>query len=170
MERLQQITKTRGADKYENIPKNSVGMMHKSIKKRSWNSTKKMLKNKCQQIKKYSKNDPKSVPKDEGISGVAPLGAPLVALTAFGHQMLPPRAPKVPPMIEKSTKNDLKEPPDCEKELPNSSLLGTWPGGLREALTICMINAIGCWTGAHNFLRQGAVTLAWCRQHFAHCA
>ena len=79
---------------------------------------------------------PKSVPKDEVISGVAPLGAPLVALTAFGHQMLPPRAPKVPPMIEKSTKNDLTEPPDCEKELPNSSFLGTWPGGLREALSI----------------------------------
>ena len=58
---------------------------------------------------------PKSVPKDDFISGVAPLGAPLVALTAFGHQMLPPKAPKVPPMIEKSTKNDLKEAPDCEK-------------------------------------------------------
>ena len=79
---------------------------------------------------------PKSVQKDEGISGVAPLGAPLVALTAFGHQKLPPRAPKGPPMIEKSTKNDPKEPADCEKELPNSSFLGTWPGGLREALTI----------------------------------
>ena len=79
---------------------------------------------------------PKSVPKDKGISGVAPLGAPLVALTALGHQMLPHRAPKVPPMIEKSTKNDLTEPPDCEKELQNSSFLGTWPGGLREALTI----------------------------------
>ena len=78
----------------------------------------------------------KSVPKDEVISGVAPLGAPLVALTAFGHQKLAPRAPKAPPMIEKSTKNDTKEPPDCEKELPNSSFLGTWPGGLREALTI----------------------------------
>jgi hypothetical protein len=49
---------------------------------------------------------------------------------------LAPRAPKVPPMIEKSTKNDIKEPPDYEKELPKSSFLGTWPGGLREALTI----------------------------------
>ena len=46
------------------------------------------------------------------ISGVAPLGAPLVARTAFGHQTFAPRAPKVPPMIEKSTKNDTKEPPD----------------------------------------------------------
>ena len=79
---------------------------------------------------------PKSVPKDEFISGVARLGPPLVALTAFGHQKLAPRAPKVPPMIEKSTKSDPKEPPDCEKELPNSSFLGIWPGGLREALTI----------------------------------
>ena len=40
MEGLQKITKTRGADKYENIPKNSVEMMHKSIKNRSRNSTK----------------------------------------------------------------------------------------------------------------------------------
>ena len=40
MEGLQKITKTRGADKYENIPKTSVEMMHKSIKNRSWNSTK----------------------------------------------------------------------------------------------------------------------------------
>ena len=79
---------------------------------------------------------PKSVPKNEFIFGVAPLGASLVALTAFGHEKLSPSAPKVPPMIEKSTKNDTKELPDCEKELPNSSFLGTWPGGLREALTI----------------------------------
>ena len=79
---------------------------------------------------------PTSVPKNDFISGVAPLGAPLVALTAFGRQKLAPGAPKVPPMIEKSTKNNTKELLDCEKELPNSSFLGTWPGGLREALTI----------------------------------
>jgi len=40
MEGLQKITKTRGADRYENIPTNSVEMMHKSIKNRSRNSTK----------------------------------------------------------------------------------------------------------------------------------
>ena len=40
MEGLSKITKTRGADKIEHIPKNSVGMMHKSIKNRSRNSTK----------------------------------------------------------------------------------------------------------------------------------
>ena len=68
---------------------------------------------------------PKSVPKDEGISGVAPLGAPLVALTALGHQMLPPRAPKVPPMIEKSTKNDTKEPaPRLRKKNSKFKLFG----------------------------------------------
>ena len=78
---------------------------------------------------------PKSVPKDEGISGVA-LGAPLVAQTSFGHQKLVPNAAQVLPIIEKSTNKDTKEPPNCEKELPNSSFLGTWPGGLREALTI----------------------------------
>ena len=44
---------------------------------------------------------PKSVPKDEFISGVAPLGAPLVAQTAFGHQKLVPSAAQVLPMIEK---------------------------------------------------------------------
>ena len=85
---------------------------------------------------------PKSVPKDEFISGVAPLGAPLVAQTAFGHQKLAPSAPKVLPMIENSAKNNTKEPPDCEKELPNSSFFGTWPGGLREALAINIINQL----------------------------
>ena len=84
---------------------------------------------------------PKSVPKDDFISGVAPLGAPLVAQTAFGHQKLVPSASQVLPMIEKSTKNNAKEPPDCEKELPNSSFLGTLPGGLREALTIIFLMA-----------------------------
>ena len=79
---------------------------------------------------------PTSVPKNDFISGVAPLGTPLVALTAFGHEKLAPRAPKVPPMIEKTTKTDTKESPDCEKELPSSSFLGTWPGRLREALKI----------------------------------
>ena len=95
-----------------------------------------MLKNRCQKSKDTQKSTPKSVPKGVFISGVAPLGAPLLALTAFGHQKLAPKAPKVPPMIKKSTKNYTKEPPDCEKELPNSSFLGTWPGGLREALTM----------------------------------
>ena len=77
---------------------------------------------------------PKSVQKDEGISGVAPLGAPLVAQTAFGHQKLVPNAAQVLPIIKKSTKKNTKESPNCDKELPNSSFLGTWPGGLREAL------------------------------------
>ena len=51
--------------------------------------------------KKTQKMTPKSIPKDEGISGVAPLGAPLVAQTAFGHQKLVPSAAQVLPMIEK---------------------------------------------------------------------
>ena len=70
---------------------------------------------------------PKSIPKDEGISGVAPLGAPLVAQTAFGHQKLVPSAAKVLLMIKKSTKKDTKEFPNCEKELSNSSFFGTRP-------------------------------------------
>ena len=40
MEGLQKNTKTRGADKYENIPKSSVNMKQKCMKKRSRNSTK----------------------------------------------------------------------------------------------------------------------------------
>ena len=53
MEELQNTTKTRGADKYENIPKNSVEMMHKSIKKSIPELNKNDLKNRCQTIKKY---------------------------------------------------------------------------------------------------------------------
>ena len=86
---------------------------------------KRCLKTDAKKSKNTQKMTPKSIPKDDFISGVAPLGAPLVALTAFGHEKLPPKAPKVPPMIEKSTKNYLKELPDCEKELPNSSFVGT---------------------------------------------
>ena len=54
---------------------------------------------------------PKSVPKDKFISGVAPLGAPLVAQTVFGHQKLVPSAAQVLPIIEKSTKKTPKSPP-----------------------------------------------------------
>ena len=78
-----------------------------------------MLQNRCQNIqKKTQKTTPNSVPKDEFISGLVPLGAPLVAQTAFGHQKLAPIAAQVLLIIEKSTKNS-KEPLDCEKELPN---------------------------------------------------
>ena len=78
---------------------------------------KRCLKTDANKSKNTKKMTPKSVPKDDFISGVAPLGAPLVALTAFGHQKLAPKAPKVPRTIEKSTKNDTKEPPECEKTL-----------------------------------------------------
>ena len=81
---------------------------------------------------------PNSLPKDDSISGGAPLGAPLVAQTAFGHQKLAPSAAQSASSDRKINKNDTKEPPDCEKELLNSSFLGTWPGGLREALTIVL--------------------------------
>ena len=63
---------------------------------------KRCLKTDAKKSKNTQKITSKSAPQDEGISGVAPLWAPLVALTAFGHQMLPSRAPKVPPMIEKN--------------------------------------------------------------------
>ena len=53
---------------------------------------------------------PKSVPKDEVISGVVPLGAPLVAQTVFGHQKLVPSAAQVLPIIEKSTKKHQRAP------------------------------------------------------------
>ena len=116
MEGLQKNTKTRGADKYGNIQKNDVGMKQKCMKKQSRNSTKKRcLNTDAKKSKNTQKMTPKSIPKDEFISGVAPLGAPLVAQTAFGHQKLVPSAAQVLPIIEKSTKKDTKEPPNCEK-------------------------------------------------------
>ena len=78
MEWLQKNTKTRGADKYENIPKHSVEMMHKSMKKSIPELNKKRcLKTDAKKAKNTQKMTPKSVPKDDFISGVAPLGAPL---------------------------------------------------------------------------------------------
>jgi hypothetical protein len=133
---FQKITRTRGADKYEHIPKEDVEMKQTCMKHRSQNSLKAMLKTDANKSKNNQNITPKSIPKDDFISGVAPPGAPLVAQTGFGHQKLAHSAPKVLPMIEKSTKNDIKEPPDWEKELPNSSFFGTWSSGLREALTI----------------------------------
>ena len=61
-----------------------------------------MLENIPKQIKKCSKKTtPKSVPKRDTILEVAPLGVPLVAQTAFGHQKWAPSAPKMLPMIER---------------------------------------------------------------------
>ena len=51
--------------------------------------------------KNAQKMIPKSLPKNEGISEVAPLGAPLVAYTACGHQKWAPGNPKVLPMFDK---------------------------------------------------------------------
>ena len=39
-----------------------------------------------------------------------------------------PNHPDCPPIA--------KDPPDCQKEIPNSRFFGTWTSGLREALTI----------------------------------
>jgi hypothetical protein len=63
MERLQQITKTRGADKYENIPKSSVEIKQKCMKNGPETQQKTMLKNRCQKIKQYFKNDSQIDPK-----------------------------------------------------------------------------------------------------------
>ena len=64
--------------------------------------------------KKLKKMIPNSLPKDKFILELPPLVAPLVAQTVFGHRKLGPSAAQVLPMIEKSTKNDTKEPPNCE--------------------------------------------------------
>jgi hypothetical protein len=45
-------------------------------------------------------------------------------------------------IIKKSIKDKTKEPPDCEKEIPNSRFFGTWPSGLHEALTIIKHNQV----------------------------
>ena len=62
---------------------------------------------------------PKSIPNSDEISGVAPLGTPVVAQTAFGYQKWAPNAPKVVAMIEKSIKDDTKEPPIAKKNSKN---------------------------------------------------
>ena len=67
---------------------------------------------------------PKSVPKDEGISGVAPLGAPLVAQTAFGHQKLVPSAAQVLPKIRKINKKRHQRDPQLRKRAPKFKLFG----------------------------------------------
>ena len=89
---------------------------------------KRCLKTDAKKSNNTSKMTPKSIPKDDFISGVAPLGAPLVALTSFGHQKLAPRAPKVFPMIEKSTKNDTSSWPTSL--LPMKNLRGQQDNGL----------------------------------------
>ena len=60
-----------------------------------------MLKNRANKSKHIQKMTPKWVPETDFISGVAPLGAALVAQTDFGHQKWVPSAPKVLPRIEK---------------------------------------------------------------------
>ena len=85
MEKLQKVTKTRGADKYNKIPKNNIEMKPTSMNNWSRQSTKTEKTNPANQ-QKTQQMTPKWVPKNEVILGVAPLGAPLVAQTAFGHQ------------------------------------------------------------------------------------
>ena len=69
---------------------------------------------------------PKSVPKDEFISRVAPPAAPLVAQTAFGHQKLVANAAQVLPMIENQQKKTPKSPPIAKK---NSQIQAFWEPG-----------------------------------------
>ena len=62
---------------------------------------KRCLKTDPNKLKKTQKMTPTWIPKNDFILGVAPLGEPLVAQTALGHQKWAPSAPKVLPMIEK---------------------------------------------------------------------
>ena len=91
---------------------------------------KRCLKTDAKKSKTTQKMTPKSVPKDDFISGVVPLGAPLVALTVLGHQTLAPSGPKVPPMIEKSTKNDTKDTLQLRKK--SSQIQVFWEPGLAD--------------------------------------
>ena len=79
---------------------------------------------------------PKWDPTSEYILGEMPLGAPLVAQTVFVIKKWAPSVPKVLPMIEKCTKNETEDLPDCEKHFQKWTLFGSRPSGLREALTI----------------------------------
>ena len=84
MEELPKITKIRSADKYKQILNSSVEMKPESMKNQFRNpQQKKMLKNSAPTIKKYFKHDFKMGPKSENILGEMPLGALLVAQTAF---------------------------------------------------------------------------------------
>ena len=83
---------------YKNMFRNEANMYEKTVPKLN---QERCLKTDAKQITNTEKMTPKSVPKDEFISRVAPLGASLVAQTAFGHQKLAPSAAKVPPIIKK---------------------------------------------------------------------
>ena len=95
-----------------------------------------MLKNIPQQIEKCSKNNYEMGPKKWGDFGGGASWGTFGGPNHFWTLKMDPSAPKVLPMIEKWTKNDTKKLQDCEKELQKSSLFETWPGGLREALTM----------------------------------
>ena len=71
---------------------------------------------------------PRRVQNREGISGVAPLGAPLARQVAVCPKKWPHSAPILPPRTENDPKNDPKMCKMTPKVLPE------WPGGLREAI------------------------------------
>ena len=66
----------------------------------------------------------------------APLGAPLVPRSVFEDEKWTQRAPKVPTELKITQKRNTEEPQKIEKLLQTCSIFRTWPGGLREALTI----------------------------------
>ena len=92
-----------------------------------------MLKTYPNNSKHIQKMTPKSIPQSKGILGGGASWGTFGGPNRFWTLKWAPTVPKVLPMIEKLTKNDTKEPQDCEKELQKSSLFETWPGGLREA-------------------------------------
>ena len=54
-----------------------------------------MLKNRANKTEKIQKNDSKMAPKNDGILGEMPIGAPLVVQAVFVMKKLAPTAPKV---------------------------------------------------------------------------
>ena len=86
MERLQPITKSRGADKCKNMLKKAVTISAKSMKIAPWSLTKKRCLETQPNKSKHIRNmTPESVTKNAMILGVAPPEAPLVAQPASGH-------------------------------------------------------------------------------------
>ena len=65
---------------------------------------KRCLKTELKKPNKLTKNRPKMAPKNEGILGEMPIGAPLVVQTVFVMKKWAPSAPKVRPR----TKNEPK--------------------------------------------------------------
>ena len=105
MEKLPKTTKTRGADKCQNISKkwcrNEATIHEKSP---SELNKKRCLNTELKKTKKSQKMTPKLLQKNDFILGEFPLGARLVVQTVFVMKKLAPSTPKVRPRTKHERK------------------------------------------------------------------